>query len=244
MKRIFTAAAIVVAALTGLSLAGPSVVSAGASSQAMAAHLGKQYSKGSAGYMMAGGGWRFRYITTTLTVPGSTTRATSAQIGLGAPEDAVYLNVNSGGGPGSIWYTISYWDTAKTLAVAPSAGDQVTLSIYEDRSARKDYFTAVDLSTGATATAVEGFYPYAFNQAWVKGGGPTWSLASSSTRLWAFKDTRLTSWNGTHGTLLGPWPSYRIIGTRGGTWTGTVVLRPTYPWNNGHNFSVWWRAAS
>jgi hypothetical protein len=38
--------------------------------------------------------------------------------------------------------------------------------------------------------------------------------------------------------------SYRIIGTRGGTWTGTVVLRPTYPWNNGHNFSVWWRAAS
>jgi len=244
MKRIFTAAVMAVAALTGLSLAGPGVVSAGASSQAAAALIGNQYNKGSAGYRMTGGGWRFRYIKTTLTVPASTTRATNAQVGLMSPEDAIALTLKSGGGPGSISYDISYWDTAKTLAVAPSPGDQVTISIYEDRAARKDYFTAVDLSTGARDTAVEGFYPYLFEWAWVKGGGPTWSLASSNTRLWAFKDTQLTSTGGTHGTLLGPWPSYRIIGTRGGTSTGAVVLRPTYPWNNGHNFSVMWRAAS
>src|SRR5215475_891601 len=155
MKRIFTAAALTVAALTGLSLAGPSVVSAGTSCQAAAARIANQYNKGSAGYSVTGGGWRFRYIKTTLTVPASTTRATSAQIGLMSPEDAVVLTVKSGGGPDSISYHISYWDTAKTLAVAPSAGDQVTISIYEDRSARKDYFTAVDLSTGVKATAVE-----------------------------------------------------------------------------------------
>jgi hypothetical protein len=75
-------------------------------------------------------------------------------------------------------------------------------------------------------------------------GGPTWSLARSNTRLWAFKDTRLTSFNGTHGTILGPWATHRIIGTRGGAPTGTVVLWPSNPWNNGHNFTVWWRAAS
>jgi hypothetical protein len=242
MKRIFTAAAIAAAALTGLSLAGPSVVSAGASSQAATARIASQYNKGSAGYSMTGGGWRFRYIKTTVTVPASTTRATSAQIGLMSPEDAVVLTLKSGGGPGSISYGISYWVTAKTLPVAPNAGDQVTISIYEDRSARKDYFTAVDLSTGARATAVEGFFPYAFDHAWVKGGGPTWSLASSSTRLWAFKDTSLTSYNGTHGAIFGPWGTSRIIGTQGGTSTGTVVLWPTYPWNNGRNFSVIWQS--
>jgi hypothetical protein len=244
VKRIFAGAVIAVAALTGLSIAGPSMGSAGASSQAAAVRIGSLYSKGSAGYMMTGGGWRFRYIKTTLTVPASTTRATSTQVGLMSPEDAVTLTVKSGGGPGSISYGISYWVTGKTLAVEPSVGDQVAISIYEDRSARKDYFTAVDLSTGVRATAVEGFYPYIFEWAWIKGGGPTWSLASSNTRLWAFQDTSLTSYNGTHGTPLGPWPSSRIIGTQGGTSTGTVVLWPTYPWNNGHNFSVVWRAAS
>src|SRR5262245_5546875 len=115
MRRIFTAAALTVAALTGLSLAGPSVVSAGASSQAAAARIANHYSKGNAGYSVTGG-WRFRYIKTTLTVPASTTRATSAQIGLMSPEDAVVLTVKSGGGPDSISYHISYWDTAKTLA--------------------------------------------------------------------------------------------------------------------------------
>jgi hypothetical protein len=220
-------------------------VSAGASSQAAAARIASQYNKGSAGYSMTGGGWRFRYIKTTLTVPASTTRATSAQIGLGSREDALLLTVNSGGGPGSIQYTTRGADVPpSTLAVEPSVGDQVTISIYEDRPARKEYVTAVDLTTGATATAVRRISPLLFDAAWVMGSGPTWSLASSNTRLWAFKDTKVTSTRGTHGTLLGPWPSQRIVGTRGGTSTGKVVLRPAYPWNSGHNFSIWWRAAS
>jgi hypothetical protein len=243
MKRIFAAVTMAAAALATLGLAGPSVVSAGASSQAVTAQVRNTYTKGEAGYSMAGGGWRFRYIKTTLTVPAST-HATRATMGLSSPEDAVQFIVKAGGGPGSISYGISYWDTYKTLAVAPNVGDQVTISIYEDRSARKDYFTASDLSTGAKATAVESFYPYAFDRAWVGAGGPKWSLASTTTRLWVFKDTSLTTRNGTHGAILGPWDTYRIIGTRGGTPTGKVVLWPTYPWNNGHNFSILWRAAS
>jgi hypothetical protein len=244
MKRIFNAVTMAAAALATLGLAGPSVVSAGASSQAVAGQVRNASAWGRAGYNMTGGGWRFRYLETTLTVPASTTRATSAGIELWSDWDAVHLAVKAGGGPDSIGYGISYWDTDKTLAVQPSAGDQVTISIYEDRSARKDYFTAVDLSTGAKATAVEPFYPYVFKAATVMGGGPKWSLASSATRLWAFKDTRLTTYNGTHGAILGPWTTYRIFGTRGGTPTGKVVLSPSYPWNNGHNFGIWWRAAN
>ena len=188
MKRIFATAVMAVAVLTTLGLAGPGVVSAGASSQAATAHTSNLYGKGGAGYRMTGGGWRFRYL-------------------------------------------------------APSVGDQVTVSIYYDRKALKAYLTAVDHTQGTSATDVRDARRN-FIFAEVSAGGPTWSLASSNTRLWAFKDTRLTSFNDTHGTILGPWPTYRIIGTRGGAPTGTVVLWPGYPWNNGHNFSIWWRAAS
>jgi hypothetical protein len=75
------------------------------------------------------------------------------------------------------------------------------------------------------------------------GCGPRWSLASSATRLWAFKDTRLTTYSGTHGTIFGPWGTRRIIGTRGSEPTGKVVLWPSYPWNGGHKLGVWWRAS-
>jgi hypothetical protein len=241
MKRIFTAAAIAVAALTGLSLAGPSVVSAGASSQAATARIASQYNKGSAGYMMTGGGWRFRYLATTVTVPAAGTRATRASISLWDDADALGVWINAGGGPGSI-QTAWSWETQGTaLAVAPNVGDQVTLSIYYDRMAMRNYVTAVDNTQGTRATnATNSRRSFAWAQ--VSGGGPTWSLASSNTRLWAFKDTSLTSYNGTHGAIFGPWGTYRIIGTQGGTSTGTVVLWPTYPWNNGHNFSVIWQS--
>jgi len=49
---------------------------------------------------------------------------------------------------------------------------------------------------------------------------------------------------GTHRTIFGPWNTYRTFGTRGAHASGTVVLRPSYPSNNGHNFGIWWQAAS
>lgn len=161
------------------------------------------------------------------------------------PDDAVSVSVQCGGGPGSIsWYDIFTVAQSGTIAVEPSVGDRVTISIYHDRHALKDSFTATDLSTGVSSTVVK-----PVSQAWVwtmarvMGGGPTSRSARTDTRLWSFKNTRLTSYNGTRGTLLGRWPSYRAIGTSTGTSTGTVVLRPTYPWNNARNFGVWWRAA-
>ena len=240
MKRILSAAVIATTTLATLGLAGAGAVSAGTSSQAAAARIGNTYTKGDAGYKMGGGGWRFRSIKTTLTVPASTTQATSANIVLWSDADAVTLNVKSGGGPGSISYWISYWESSKSLAVSPSVGDQVTITINQGPSGTA--FTAVDRTTGSTNTATESFYRYPFTEAWVTGGGPKWRTGAGS-RLWAFKDTQLTSRNGTSGTILGgPWNAYRIIGTNART--GNVVLWPTYPWNNGHNFSVLLRAAS
>lgn len=244
MKGIF-AVITIAAAATALSLTVPGTVSAGSSSQAATVHIGNTYAKGRAGYHM--GGWRFRYITTTFTVPASTTRATNASLDLESAWDAIHLTVKAGGGPGSITYGISYWyDGDKTLNVAPRAGDKVSIGIYQDPRAgvRSTSFTAVDLTTGSKATAVEGFYRYDFVSASIAAGGPTWNFASRDTRLWAFTNTQLTSRNGTRGTLLGPWAVDRVIGTRSAAPGGKVVLWPTYPWNNGRNFGVWWQASS
>jgi hypothetical protein len=245
MKRILAAAA--AAALTTLSLAGPGLVSAGASSQATAGHIFKRYTRGTAGYVMTGGTWRFRYIETTLTMPACQTRATHANIALESDEGEVVLWVGCDGGAGSIRYgTVPFWDSAQPLDLSPNVGDQLTISIYSNQQppAEDDRFTAVDHTQGVSATVhISGGGVWL--QAQVLGEGPRWSLASTTARLWAFHDTRLTSARGTHGTILGPWPTIlRLIGTRGGRSTGTVVLRPTYPWNHGHNFGVWWRAAS
>jgi hypothetical protein len=242
MKRTFAAVTMAAAAFATFSLAAPSVTSA--SSHAAVGRAGDVYAKGHAGYTMSGDGWRFRYIETTLTVPASTTRATHAQIALANLDwglSYVYIDVHSGGGPRSINYGI-FGDTAKTFAVTPRAGDQVKISIYYDRATAQNRFTAADLSTGAKATATES-YRNAVVDAWVTGSGPTWKLANSTTRLWAFKDTHLTSYNGTHGAIFGPWDTYRVLGTRGGTPDGKLVLWPHYPQNNSQDFGIWWRAA-
>jgi hypothetical protein len=188
MKRIFAAAVMATATFTTLSLAQARTVSAGASNHAATAQIGKTYTRGTAGYLMSGGGWRFRYIKTTLTVPASTTRASTASLTLGNGNDAVVISAAAGGGVGSIRYWISYGEGG-TLAVQPDVGDPVTLSIYHDRTATKDYFLAVDHTQGTRASGVLGAH-----QTWmwatVSGGGPTWSFASTDTRLWAYPPTR------------------------------------------------------
>lgn len=242
MKRIFTAAVMAVAALTGLSLAGPGVVSAGASSQATAARLGATYIQGLAGYKMTGGSG-FRSIRTTVTVPASTSRAGTATILLGAANGAVRIQVRSGGGvnriQGGYRGTSGYWHHM-SLGLPTSAGDRVTISIEQ---LRNTWFRAANLTTGASVRSGLSSSRRYFTWARVTGSGPTWSFAPTNTRLWAFQDTQLTTVSG-QGTIFGPWTTNRVIGTRGGTSTGAVVLWPTYPWNNGHNFSVMWRAAS
>jgi hypothetical protein len=244
MKRIFAAVAVAAAALGTLGLAGPSLASAGTSSQAAAAHIGKTYSKGEAGYTMIGSGSGFRYIQTTVTVPTAHSGADTAAMVLGAANDAVRITVRPGGGLNCIQYgyrsRTSYWHHF-SFGLPTSAGDRVTISIYQ---LRNTWFRAVDRTTGATVRNGLSSSRPAYTWAQVTGSGPTWSLAPTDTRLWAFQDTRLTTVGGYHGTIFGPWATNRVIGTRGGTSTGAVVLWPAYPWNNGHNFSVIWRGAS
>jgi hypothetical protein len=242
MRRMFSAAVIAAAALTTLGLAAPAAVGAGTSSQAAAAHIGKTYGKGFAGYKMTGNGSRFRYIETTVTVPAATSPPGPATMLLGAAGHAVRMRVRHGGTVQSGYRSrTSYWhDTS--LGLAASAGDRVTISIYGQRHMVR--FRAVNLTTGATAqTGITSSRPD-FTWARVTGSGPRWSFAPTDTRLWKFEDTRLTTTSGRHGTIFGPWATNRVIGTRSSTPAGAVALWPTYPSNNGRNFGIWWRAAS
>jgi hypothetical protein len=243
MKRILAAAAIAAATIATLSLTVPGTASAGTTGQAATGHVFRSYTKTMAGYEMTGGGWRFRYIKTTLTVPG-TNQASWAFMVLGGKAGSVNLYVNHEGG---ISYKLSAWDYEYGIYVAPSVGDKITLSIYYDRQTQKVFITAVNLNNGHKATVALGVKSWVFTRARLTAGGPdwtTWNFASKDTRLWAFTDTTLTSYSGYRGAIFGPWNTTRIIGTRTGTSAGKVVLWPTWPWNNAHNFGVWWRAAS
>jgi hypothetical protein len=236
------------AAITTLSLTVPSTASAGTSSQAATGQVFKTYTKTWAGYEMTGGGWRFRYFKTTYTVPRIVTPYESAQritMELGGKTGSVYLSPYTG--DGSMEYWLSTWDYSQNLYVPASVGDKITLSIYYDRQTGKVFLTGVNLTNGSKATVALGVKSWVFTRARLVAGGPdwsTWTFASNDTLLYAFRDTSLTSYSGYHGAILGPWNTTRIIGTSTGTSTGKVVLWPTWPWNNAHNFGVWWRAGS
>jgi hypothetical protein len=59
-----------------------------------------------------------------------------------------------------------------------------------------------------------------------------------------FRNADETSYNGTHGTLYGPWPTVKFIDTTTGTVAGNVVMYPSSPSNSGHNFGIWLKGTS
>lgn len=233
MKRMLSAAVMAAAVMT-LGLAMPDAATATLSTGSTTASVHDIYVKGRAGYEMRGGGWRFRYIEAALTVPACSTHATTAEISLWST-DRVALTMKCDGGPGSITYDLDGREN-NSLALRPQVGDRVTISIYQDRATGRTNFTAVNLRTGRRSTVGRPIYQYDYATARVMGYGPA-VRAGSNTRLWAFTGIRLTSLSGTRGTILGPWNTYRTFGTTG---TGTVVLEPHLPWNDGRNFGVWW----
>ena len=199
----------------------------------------------------AQGRW-FRFVSTTLTVPPrivSTDQDGSAFIGIhgtirgeGSPPSA-YIFVAPGGGSGSVQYQGGF--TAGSFRVSPQVGDQLTVSIYYDEHGH-NYSTAADLTQHTTQTVrlrSEGISPV-FDHAVldVLAGGTVPEPPAADTQLWNFTDTRLTTYTGAHGTVVGPWQTSQEIATTDGTATGTVVASPSGLSNGGQDFGVWLRA--
>lgn len=236
-RALLAAAAAGGAALLTVGLAGPGAAAA-------AAHVRDPiYTSSQAGYV-TGGGPRFRYITTTVTVAPARKFASYAEVVLGGRGVALYTTLAVMAGGGRVGWSIGAppfgMEGGLIPDVAPKVGDLVRLGLYVSRHSGT-WFTATDITRGvrgtfhvpASATA------HVFTAAEAAGviSNPS-RVPAGSTRLWAFRDTRITTYSGVHGTMLGPWTTTKIVDIGP---SGHIVFSPSPLWDNGQNFGAWLR---
>jgi hypothetical protein len=208
------------------------------------------YTTAFAGYQAGGGRW-FRYIATTLTIPPSAQPAGNggtAAIGLGhnggaTPRPYARIEVSPGGGPGSIRYYTS--TSAGAFTLSPKPGDQVFISIYYDQHGR-DYLSVtvnagISQTISTPASPVIASMPY--NDAWIAAMIDNTAVTppAADIRIWAFTDSRITTYSGDRGAILGPWATSEETDTTTGTAAGKTVMNAPVLWNGARNFGVWLR---
>lgn len=209
--------------------------------------LPRVYTQGLAGYENSTG--PFRFVSATLTVPAAQTPAAnggSALITLGhnggpTPRPHADITVTAGGGPGSVRYATSA--TSGAFAVSPRPGDRLRLSIYYDKHGHY-FLTVVDQARGDTHT-VRVNAPYVaqmpLNTAEVLGSVDSAAVTppTADTRLWRFTATRVTTYSGDRGSVIGPWATRLFFHTVDGTAAGIPVMSASLLGQAGQNFDVW-----
>ena len=236
-----TASGTVIASPSGLSNGGQDFT-------AWLRALPSSYNIALAGYQAHGRS--FRFISTTLTVPprvlskdhlGDAVIALHTSCGSQCQGPFAVIEVLPGGGPGSVQY--QGFLTPGNFLVSPRVGDRLVISIYYDQRGR-DYFTATDLTQHTTQTVrleaggINPVFDWARLSAVVGGTVPQPAV---DTRLWQFTGSHLTTYDGVHGTITGPWQTSTLIRTSDGTSTSTVVASPSGLSNGGQDFGVWLR---
>jgi hypothetical protein len=230
-------------------IASPSGLSAGGwGFTAWLRALPSSYNIALAGYQAHGRS--FRFISTTLTVPprvlskdhvGDAAIAFRTSCGSQCQGPFAVIEVLPGGGPGSVQY--QGFLTPGNFLVSPRAGDRLAISIYYDLHGH-DNFTATDLTQHTTQTVrlkAGGINPVFDSARLSVVVGGTVPPPAADTRLWQFAGTRLTTYDGVHGTVMGPWQTSTLIRTIDGTSASTGAISPSGLSNGGHDFGVWLR---
>ena len=236
MLGMVTVAALVLTA-AGCSDAGAATAASRAAGPAVFSdqHAGSQ----------AAGHW-FRYVATVVTVPPRTLpslNSGSAFIGLNG-RYAAWINVDPGGNADSVGYAATNVGTGP-FRLAPRVGDRLAISIYYDQRGHI-FFTVTDLTRPATQTMMlyVGRLIYSAARLWVQTDRvPSVVPPAVGTRLWQFTGSRLTTYNGDHGTITGPWITSTMITAATGTASGTVIASSSGLSSGGRDFTVWFRAA-
>jgi hypothetical protein len=131
-----------------------------------------------------------------------------------------------------------------TLSLAPAVGDFVRIDLYYNRSGGGVAATATDITTNKTQVVnISEGKNAVFNDAEV--ACVLKNPASSPTadfRLWQFTDTTVTTYNGVHGTMTGPWTTSEVVDTTNGGASGQIVMSPSFLFSNNENFGAWIRA--
>jgi hypothetical protein len=209
------------------------------------------YTSAFAGYQAGGGRW-FRYVATTVTIlppaqpagNGGTAAISLGHNGGPTPRPYARIEVSSGGGPGSVRYDTS--TGTGTFTLSPQPGDQVAISIYYDQHGR-NYLGLTLLNRGTSQTITNPASPLTastpYNDAWI--GAMTDNTAvtppPADTRIWAFTGSRITTYSGDRGTIMGPWATSEYTDTTTGTAAGTIVMNAPVLWNGAQNFGAWLR---
>ena len=177
----------------------------------------------------------FRFVSTALTVParqvppanGGTVLVALGHNGGATPRPYADIEVLPGGGAGSISYICNA--ASGRFTISPKPGDRVTVSVYYDQKGHY-FFTAADTTQG-TGQTVSAAALYAgqmpLNSAEVLGmiSNAAVTTPRAGIRLWQFTGIRVTTYNGTRSTILGPtWATSESIDTTGGTPAGAVVM--------------------
>ena len=211
------------------------------------------YTSAFAGYADSGG--PFRYIATTLTVPARQDppgNGGQVRVSLGHNGSTTFrppeadIGVLPGGGSDSINYGGNTASGAFTIS--PNVGDQVTVSIYYDQHGHY-FFTATDLTQHTTQTVTtRAFYAdqTPLNSAKVLAylDNDTVVPPPADAQIWQFTGSKVTTYRGDHGTILGPWATSRWIDTTDSTHAGAVVADASVLSkisNPRQDFSVWLR---
>ncbi len=195
-----------------------------------------------AGYV-TGGNWRFRYVAAD--VPMARCRSAANQNALAGIalksnifNEVAHIDLRCGGGHGSVMFGTAA-EAEGHFQLSPSVGDVLRISIFRNVAACRDEFTATNTRTGNTrkvtvSTPCRVVYRHATPGATLTTLGSTWSPPAANVRLWEFRDVAVTSYNGTHGTVCGPWPAGKHLAAP----VITVRLIPSAPSNSCRNFSV------
>lgn len=202
--------------------------------------------------------WAFRYITAKVQVaqcqPANFVQ-TDAGVRLVGYTDKPYIAgigiscYNSIQSPGPAYHWDYYTNAGNQIPLSGlslAVGDWVRVTIYH--SVYRDNFTVTNLTKATKATAhvdiprsVHVWYPHATWWTQIMGN-PTaeqTSLPAENTLLSRFRDCRVTSVEGVHRNLYGPWHNVAYYVTRNGDPSGQMVMAPNPPWGNGYNFNVW-----
>jgi hypothetical protein len=195
-----------------------------------------------AGYL-TGGNWRFRYVAADVPMAACRPAANqNAVAGIALKSnifsEIAHIDLRCGGGHGSVTFGTAP-KAGGHFPLSPSAGDVLRVSIFRNVPACRDEFTATNTRTDNTKmvtvrTPCRLVYRHAQPGATLTSISGTWSPPAANVRLWSFRDIAITSYNGTHGTICGPWPTEKHLAAP----VITVRMIPSAPSNGCRDFSV------
>lgn len=195
-----------------------------------------------AGYATTGR-WRFRYVTATVPIARCRNEANqnaSAHIALRSNlvNEVAHIDLSCNGGHDSVHIgTVRHAEGA--LGLSPRVGDVLKISIYRNQAACRDTFSATNTrshrtKTRAFRTPCKVVYRHAELGGILTDVSGTWRPPQDNVRIWDLQNTGITSYNGTRGTICGPWPAEKHLAAP----VITIRLIPSSLSSTCRNFSV------